>query len=99
MKTQALEEHIGALVRDEATGFVGHLASVLKDLIDPYAPRTSKPRDVAFIRPFGGGREHEAMPYSVWLVDTTQGTGCPHPKTEEKDGKTICSVCREQIYL
>ncbi|GAA2064131.1 hypothetical protein GCM10009801_08530 [Streptomyces albiaxialis] len=97
--TAALDDCRGALVEDIATGFVGVLVDVIHEFVDPAQPRTDRPRDMVFIRPRGGGREHTTAPDMVCLVEVAQGRSCSHPRTEERGGKIYCSSCGAQLYL
>ena len=97
MTVASLERHLGALVRDEESGFVGELVDVIAKFVDPQ--RMAPPRDTVFIRPRGGGVERTADPTMVHLLDSTRAQGCLHPETVRRGGKIYCASCGAQIYL
>lgn len=94
----ALDDCRGALVEDTATGFVGVLVDVIHGFVDPARARSTRPHDLVFIRPCGGGREHTAAPDTVCLLAEAR-EACSHPDTEERGGKIYCSSCGAQLYL
>lgn len=88
---------MGALVRDEETGFVGELVDVIARFVDP--ERLEPPWDTAFIRLSGGGVERTANPVMVHVLNSAQTRSCSHPRTVRRRGKTYCASCGAQIYL